>query len=46
MCLACYTDAMSELVDDAVRILRSLPDDVQEAVARSIIDYNAAEFDR
>jgi len=32
---------MSDLIEDAVRILRSLPDDVQAATARAIIDYSA-----
>jgi hypothetical protein len=32
---------MSKLVDDAVRILRELPEDVQAAAARAIIDYGA-----
>jgi len=34
---------MNELVEDAVRILRSLPADAQEAAARAIIDYSAGE---
>ena len=32
---------MSKLVDDAVRVLRELPEDVQAAAARAIIDYGA-----
>jgi hypothetical protein len=32
---------MSDLIEDAVRILRSLPDDVQAAAARAILDYSA-----
>ena len=32
---------MSDLIEDAVRILRSLPEDVQTAAARAIIDYSA-----
>ena len=36
---------MSKLIDDAVRVLRSLPDDVQEAAARTIIDYGAGHDD-
>jgi hypothetical protein len=30
---------MSKLIDDAVRVLRELPEDVQAAAARAIIDY-------
>jgi hypothetical protein len=33
--------AMSDLIEDAVKALRSLPDDVQAAAARAIIDYSA-----
>ena len=32
---------MSDLIDDAVRVLRELPDDVQAAAARAIIEYGA-----
>lgn len=32
---------MSNLIEDAVTVLRGLPDDVQEAAARAIIDYDA-----
>ena len=34
---------MNELVEEAVRVLRSLPPDAQEAAARAIIDYSASE---
>lgn len=34
---------MSELIEDAVRILRSLPEDVQASAARAIIEYSAGE---
>lgn len=33
------------LIDDAVRALRTLPENVQEAVARSILECSAGEFD-
>jgi hypothetical protein len=36
---------MNELIEDAVRVLRSLPADAQEAAARAIIDYNAGEHE-
>jgi hypothetical protein len=36
---------MSDLIDDAVRVLRSLPADAQEAAARAIIDYSAGEHE-
>jgi hypothetical protein len=36
---------MSNLVEDAVRILRDLPEDVQAAAARAIIDYGAGYDD-
>lgn len=36
---------MGDLIDDAVRVLRSLPDDVQAAAARTIIDYGAGHDD-
>ena len=32
---------MGKLVDDAVRVLRELPEDVQAAAARAIIEYGA-----
>ena len=32
---------MSDLIDDAVRVLREIPDDVQAAAARAIIEYGA-----
>jgi hypothetical protein len=36
---------MSKLIDDAVRVLRELPEDVQAAAARAIIDYSAGYDD-
>ena len=36
---------MTELINDAVRILRGLPPDAQEAAARAIIDYSAGEHE-
>ena len=36
---------MSKLIDDAVRVLRDLPEDVQQAAARAIIDYGAGYDD-
>ena len=30
---------MSKLVDDAVKVLRELPEDVQAAAARAILEY-------
>ena len=36
---------MSKLVDDAVRVLRELPEDVQAAAARAIIEYGAGYDD-
>jgi hypothetical protein len=36
---------MSKLVDDAVRVLRELPEDVQAAAARAIIEYGADDDD-
>jgi hypothetical protein len=36
---------MSKLVDDAVRVLRELPEDVQAATARAIIEYGAGYDD-
>lgn len=32
---------MSTLIEDAVRVLRELPEDVQEAAARAILNYGA-----
>ena len=32
-------------IDDTVRVLRSLPDNVQEAAARTIFDYGAGHDD-
>ncbi len=32
---------MDDLIDDAVRVLRELPEDMQRAVARAIIEYGA-----
>lgn len=32
---------MTSLLDDAVRVLRELPEDVQTAAARAILDYGA-----
>jgi hypothetical protein len=34
---------MSDLIDDAVRVLRSLPQEAQEAAARAIIQLSAGE---
>lgn len=36
---------MSNLIEDAVRVLRGLPDDVRAAAARAIIDYGAGQDD-
>ena len=36
---------MSKLVEDAVRVLRELPEDVQAAAARAIIEYGASYDD-
>ena len=36
---------MSKLVDDAVRVLRDLPEDMQAAAARAIIEYGAGSDD-
>lgn len=33
------TKHLSTLVDDAVQVLRQLPEDAQQAAARAIIDY-------
>jgi hypothetical protein len=41
-----YTDHhTSKIVDDAVSVLRELPEDVQTAAARAIIDYGAGYDD-
>lgn len=32
---------MTKLLDEAVKVLRGLPDDEQETAARAIIDYGA-----
>ena len=32
---------MAKLIEEAVKVLRDLPDDRQEAAARAIIDYGA-----
>ena len=43
---AWYTqDMASNLVDDAVRLLRELPEDVQAVVARAIIRYAESDDD-
>ncbi len=36
---------MSKLVEDAVRVLREMPDDMQAAAARAIIEYSAGSDD-
>ena len=36
---------MSKLIEDAVRVLRDLPEDVQQAAARAIIEYGAGYDD-
>lgn len=36
---------MSNLIEDAVRVLRELPDDVQAAAARAILEYGAGQDD-
>jgi hypothetical protein len=36
---------MSRLIDDAVRVLRELPEDIQTAAARAIIEYGAGYDD-
>jgi hypothetical protein len=36
---------MSKLVDDAVGVLRELPENVQAAAARAIIEYGAGDDD-
>lgn len=36
---------MSKLIDDAVKVLRELPDDIQAAAARAIIEYSAGYDD-
>lgn len=32
---------MTKLVEEAVKVLRELPEDAQRAVARAILDYTA-----
>jgi len=36
---------MASLIDDAIQALRQMPDDVQAAAARAILDYNAGQDD-
>ena len=36
---------MNKLIDDAVEVLRHLPENVQEAAARAIINYGASQDD-
>ncbi|HEV8695154.1 MAG TPA: hypothetical protein VGQ93_13370 [Lysobacter sp.] len=36
---------MTNLLEEAVKVLRELPDDRQEAAARAIIDYGANDDD-
>lgn len=36
---------MSDLIEDAVEVLRHLPENVQEAAARAIINYGASHDD-
>jgi hypothetical protein len=36
---------MTDFIDDALRILRTLPEDVQERVLQAVLDYNTAEID-
>jgi hypothetical protein len=36
---------MSRLIEEAMEVLRRLPEDVQLAAARSIIDYGASHDD-
>ena len=36
---------MENLIEDAVRVLRGLPDDLQATAARAIIDYGACYDD-
>jgi hypothetical protein len=36
---------MSKLVDDAVKVLRELPEDIQASAARAIIEYGAGHDD-
>jgi hypothetical protein len=33
---------MNKLIEEAVKVLRELPDDIQAAAARAIIDYSAS----
>ena len=36
---------MSNLIDDAIEALRRMPDNMQEAAARAILDYGAGQDD-
>jgi hypothetical protein len=36
---------MTKLVEDAVKVLRELPDDMQAAAARAIMEYGASQDD-
>ena len=45
MLLCCTLSIMTKLVDDAVRVLRELPENVQAAAARAIIEYGAGYDD-
>lgn len=36
---------MSNLIEDAVRVLRELPENVQAAAARAILEYGAGQDD-
>ena len=36
---------MSNLIEDAVKVLRELPANVQEVAARAILDYGAGQDD-
>ena len=36
---------MSKFIEDAVKVLRGLPDDMQAAAARAIMDYGAGHDD-
>lgn len=35
---------MSNLIDEAIDVLRALPEDAQEAAARAILAYSADDF--
>ena len=41
-CVILGTSRMSTLLEDAVQVLRQLPEEVQEAAARTIIEYAAS----